>query len=142
MIVEVESDLFMARGPLGLCVSHDFYFNHGIAKQFKQKFGHQAQLRAQSWRVGEAARAFHKNKPIFYLVTKDKYWHRSSVTAMYASLKDLAEWCSLMKLPFISLPCVDLEMDGLKWPLVRSLIEQTFNESDTEVHIYHKFPLD
>ena len=70
--VEKAGNLFDAPNniPLAHCVSKDLKMSKGIAVMFKQKFGKVRELYEQNPEVGSLVKIFHKNRPIFYLVTK------------------------------------------------------------------------
>ena len=136
-----EGDLFTqdATWSLAHCVSTDFVMGAGIATVFKTKYGRVGDLLAQKVGIGEVATLLDKHAtppppllgkhpPIFYLVTKEKYWHKPTLKAMEQSLTALAKACVKHNVDHLA------SLDKLNWSSVEKLIKQIVLPV-TNVHI-------
>lgn len=61
------------------CVSVDMAMGKGIAIEFKKRFGGVDELKRQKAGVGGLAVLLRDNRPIYYLVTKEKYWNKPTL---------------------------------------------------------------
>lgn len=89
MVVEINGDIYCIQPliSLTLCVSADFKMHKGIALQMRRKFGRIKELRQQK-KVTEVAYLRHKDRIIFYIITKEHYWNKLSYENMLQSLKN------------------------------------------------------
>ncbi|MCP3662343.1 MAG: hypothetical protein GY696_07580 [Gammaproteobacteria bacterium] len=74
-----------------------------------------------------------QNRFIYYLITKELYWHKPTYDSMRSSLNAMKGHCLQHKVCQVSMPKIGCGLDGLKWENVREILHEVF--SDTEIHI-------
>lgn len=134
---ELKGDLFAASDNLAHCVSEDFHMSAGIAVQFKRKFGRQAQLREEGWRIGEVARTKEGPHYVFYLITKPRYFMKPTYKCLWATLVQLAKWVELLSLKSLSIPRISCVRDRLDWAIVREMIMEAFSGLEIQITVYY-----
>lgn len=63
----------------------------GIAVDFKKKFGKVQDLIDQNKGVGEIALLKHKDRFVYYLVTKERYWNQPTYQTLTSSLEKMRD---------------------------------------------------
>ncbi len=144
LIEHVRGDLFAAGKEFSLChcVSRDFAMGKGIATVFKSKFGSVEELLSQRVPVGGVGVLESEGRCIFYLVTKEKYWHKPTVSSLKQSLLSLREEMRKRGCKRLAMPRIGSGLDGLDWerdvlPLLSDLFTNDDNLSNLEcVRVY------
>lgn len=136
-ITEIPGDLLQSPVSLAHCVSRDFHMGKGVAKEFKEKFGGVSELKGQRKGVGDVAYLQRDGRFIFYLITKERYFEKPRG---YASLRRcfccLARYCVSYELTELAIPRLGCGLDGLKWTLVRLLIEEIFSDVEIQITVF------
>jgi hypothetical protein len=108
---EIQGDLFLCAEDAALahCVSQgrvaikyykscsnnilnaDLRMGKGIAVDFKRKFGKVQDLMDQNKVVGEVALLKHKERFVYYLVTKERYWNKPTYQTLTSSLEKMRD---------------------------------------------------
>lgn len=132
-IEEVKGDLFTSKQSLAHCVSADFHMGRGIAVIFKKQFGRVEELKGK---VGECAFLDDGDRYIYYLVTKEYYYHRPTYGDLNASLIALRKQMKKHNVTTLSIPRIASGLDRLSWPRVKHMIAEVFNETDVSITIY------
>ncbi|XP_045479182.1 uncharacterized protein LOC123684075 [Harmonia axyridis] len=140
-ISEINDDLFNSpeKYSLGHCVSKDFHMGKGIALSFKNKFGQIKNLLSQNKSVGQVAKIRHKNRNIYYLITKEFYHEKPSYKTVFNSLLNLKKLCIQNKDTHLALPRIACGLDKLYWPKIFKMIQYVFSDSNIKISIYN-FP--
>lgn len=123
--VELQRDLFSRTDvSFAHCVSADFYLTRGTALRFKRKFGYIEYLLRQRKQAGQCAiLPLTDERYIYYLVTKDKFWHKPTYKNLIHSLYAMKNHCVKYCVRELWLPRVGCGFDKLDWPTVSHLIE-------------------
>ena len=132
---EKKGNLFNERSSLAHCVSLDFEMSAGIALTFKQKYGGIVELKQQKRKVGECSILQRDDKFIFYLITKERYFHKPTLENLRKSLEYLRELCSTYDVTNLSMPRIGCGMDNLDWDAVRDTIKDVFKNTDINITI-------
>jgi len=112
---------------LAHCVSQDLAMSKGIAVEFKQRFGHVLDLKAQAKQVGEVAVLPDADRgAIFYLVTKYRYFDKPTLATLKQSLEALRQECLARNIQRLTMPRIGCGLDRLSWNDVRSLLTNVF----------------
>src|SRR5438045_9285941 len=93
---ENKGDLFIDApeySSLAHCVSGDFNMGKGIATTFKEKYGGVKELLDQRKEIGQIAVLQRNNRYIFYIITKEKYYHMPTRVDFELALWDLRRVC-------------------------------------------------
>ena len=114
-IQETYSDLFSASEDFCLvhCVSRDFHMGKGIALEFRNRFGRVNELLAQNPNIGGFAVLCANNQYVFYLVTKERYFHKPSYEDLRNSLENMKNFCIANNLNKIAMPKIGCGLDRL-----------------------------
>jgi O-acetyl-ADP-ribose deacetylase (regulator of RNase III) len=137
MFEEIEGDLFSAPKSwhLAHCVSSDFHMGAGIAVGFKKKYGSVEKLRSQKVGIGRCA-YLNKERYVFYLVTKARYFQKPTYQTLESALRHLRELCRRKWLTKLAMPRIGCGIDGLQWSKVKRLIRKVFDNTKISVRIY------
>jgi len=138
LLRETKGNLFASNDNLAHCVSADFRMSAGVAVQFRDRYGHQAELRAEGWPVGTVARKRVRDQFVFYLVTKPIYFLKPTYASLRQTLVQLARWVELLGLRSLSIPPISCVRDRLNWNLVREMIKDVFEGINVVITVYFK----
>ncbi|KAJ6659860.1 hypothetical protein lerEdw1_018316 [Lerista edwardsae] len=102
----VQGDLFSCPGTdaLAHCISEDCRMGAGIASIFKKKFGGVQELLKQQKKTGEVAVLKRDNRYVYYLITKNKYFHKPTYDNLWKSLEAMKSHCLKNAVTHISMP--------------------------------------
>ncbi|CAF4374547.1 unnamed protein product [Rotaria sp. Silwood2] len=137
---EVQGNLFSASSTISLahCVSTDMNMSKGIATQFRNQFGRIDDLKRQNIGVGGCAYIYVENRHVFYLITKQRYFHKPTLKTLEASLISMRDLCIQNNINQLAMPCIGCGLDKLQWSQVKELIQSIFGQVDIEITIYVK----
>src|SRR5947209_1497108 len=117
-IIEEKGDLFDLDSTWSLahCVGNDFIMGKGIAVAFRERFGQQDWLIANSKGVGTTLCLQVQDRCIFYLVTKP-YSKRSKPTYenIGLALADMVTQARALGVTKIAMPLIGCGLDGKDW---------------------------
>ena len=94
----------------------------GIAYHFRFKFGRVDEVEKQSVSVGQVAYLKDNDRYLFYLVTKDKYYHKPTLKSLQLCLEYLVRLCNSLNVKEISIPRIGCGLDQLSWNDVKVLL--------------------
>src|SRR6185437_2573709 len=123
---EVIGDLFSSQQALAHCVSEDFNMGKGIAKQFRDNFGHVEELKSAKVKVGGVAIMKTSERYLYYMVTKEKYWGKPTLETLKLSLQSVKKHMDQHQITELSMPCIGCGLDKLKWTDVSKIIQEVF----------------
>jgi len=135
---EFVGDLFSCdtTASLGHCVSVDLAMGKGIAIEFKTKFGGVVELKAQGKQIGEVAVLKRDKRYVYYLITKESYWHKPTYSDLRKSLECLLSHCVQYGVKKLAIPRIGCGLDGLFWSEVKSILQEIFWASNLEIEVY------
>ncbi|XP_015764470.1 PREDICTED: O-acetyl-ADP-ribose deacetylase 1-like [Acropora digitifera] len=108
----------------------------GIAVIFKKKFGGVDDIKSQGQKPGGVAVLKRGERYVYYLVTKEKYFHKPTYKTLESSLVAMKEHCVSHGIISLSMPRIGCGLDGLQWPRVQNIIEEVFQDTDIKVTVY------
>ena len=76
------------------------------------------------------------NRDVYYLVTKEKYWHKPTYATLTSSLQAMKAHCVKQGTTQLAMPTIGCGLDGLSWPNVCEIIRDVFRETDVAVTVY------
>mmetsp|Transcript_9967 Transcript_9967/g.15157 ORF Transcript_9967/g.15157 Transcript_9967/m.15157 type:complete len:187 (-) Transcript_9967:28-588(-) len=134
----IKGDLFTSPESSSLChcISRDLGMGKGIAKVFKSKFGGLDTLRQQKANVGECAVLMRQNRYVYYLITKEKYWHKPTYESLTASLEYMKNHAVIYNVDEISMPKIGCGLDRLQWDKVERIIIKIFQATNIKISVY------
>lgn len=138
LIQEIKGNLFDSTECLAHCVSRDFAMSAGIATTFLKLFGGQEELKAQNVNIGEVAWLYRDNRYIYYLVTKENYWHKPTYDSIRKCIKNLFILCEEHGVTSFSIPKLGCGLDRLQWEKVKHIIiEEWPSIQDFRLNVYY-----
>jgi len=108
----------------------------GIAVMFKNKFGGVDEIKSQGQKPGGVATLKRGNRHIYYLVTKEKYFHKPTYNTLKSSLAAMRDHCVSHGVTNLSMPRIGCGLDGLQWSKVKNIIDEVFKDTDIYVTVY------
>lgn len=131
----------------------------GIAVEFKRRFSSVAALKAQDKQIGEVA-SLHltanqqasfasdiklaaptsgfQDRSIYYMITKQKYFHKPTLDDFTLSLKALRDAAVADNVTALAMPKIGCGLDKLDWNVVKGLIAELFAGTNIEISVYCK----
>ena len=119
---------------LAHCVSQDLCMGAGIAVIFKKKFGRVSELKSQNGKVCDIINLKVDNRHVFYLITKELYYHKPTYQSLENCLLKLYLDCKSMNINKIAMPKIGCGLDLLAWPKVENILNKIF--IDIQIIIY------
>lgn len=137
-VIEESGDLFDAPADQSFahCVSQDLQINNGTALLFRRKFGNVAMLKSQHPRIHEVIYMRQGERYILHMITKNKYWQKTSLEDMFLTIQNLRAICIELNIEKLAISRIGTENDQLDMSVVRTMIRFVFKESNIKVHIY------
>jgi len=135
---EIVGDLFACEDTASLahCVSVDLAMGKGIAVLFKNKFGGVNELKAQQKIIGEVATLARDKRYVYYLITKECYWHKPTYTDLRKSLEELLAHSVQNGVQKVAMPRIGCGLDGLFWSEVKSILKELFWNTNIKLEVY------
>ncbi|KAK4292647.1 hypothetical protein Pmani_034602 [Petrolisthes manimaculis] len=137
-ITDVRGDLFTCPDGTSLahCISQDIRMGKGIATHFKAKFGGVQELTEQGKKPGDVAVLKRGQRHIYYLVTKERYWHKPTYLSLRSSLEAMKSHALQHSVTAIAMPRIGCGLDGLVWDRVREILTDIFKDTDIKISVY------
>ena len=135
-LTEINGDLFTSNDSLAHCVSKDFVMGKGIALILKSKFGKVQHLKSQDQGIGGCAVIANDDYFIYYLVTKEQYFHKPTYETLHSSLVKMKEHAIANNVKAISMPRIGCGLDRLNWEKVKLIIQEAFKDTDIKITVY------
>jgi len=136
--IEKKGDLFSCPPTdcLVHCVSVDLSMSKGIATLFKKKFGGVEELKRQEVGIGGVGVLKRSQRYVYYLVTKQKYFHKPTYDSLRSSVKAMVVHCQENQVKAISMPLIGCGLDKLEWPKVKTMLDEEFRNTNITVTVY------
>ena len=130
-------DLFNVTPDYSLChcISKDLKMSSGIAVDFKEKFGGLDELRRQRMGVGDVGVIRRNGRYIYYLVTKDRYYDKPSMSSLRAALLAMRESIVANGVQRLAMPKIGCGLDRLVREEVKDVILFTFSATPLEIQV-------
>ncbi|CAH1372302.1 unnamed protein product [Tenebrio molitor] len=139
---EITSDLFEMPEEYSLahCVAEDMNMGAGIAVRFRRDFKKVGELLNQRQRPGGLAILTHKDRFIYYLVTKRLSSGKPTYSTLFSSLKTLRGHVIANDVKKLAMPRIGCGLDRLQWENVKFMIEFVFAKVDVEIVVCNLEP--
>ncbi|XP_077190501.1 ADP-ribose glycohydrolase OARD1 isoform X3 [Paroedura picta] len=108
----------------------------GIAAIFKKKFGGVQELLNQRKTTGEVAVLKTEKRYVYYLITKNKYFHKPTYDNLRNSLEAMKIHCLKNSVTCISMPKIGCGLDRLDWSKVSLMLEEVFKDTNIKITVY------
>ncbi|XP_026533971.1 O-acetyl-ADP-ribose deacetylase 1-like isoform X2 [Notechis scutatus] len=108
----------------------------GIAAIFKKKFGGVQELLNQHKKTGDVAILKRETRYIYYLISKNKYFHKPTYDNLGKSLEAMKIHCLKNAVTHISMPKIGCGLDRLDWKKVSTMLEEVFEDTNIHITVY------
>jgi len=137
-IKEKKGDLFVGtdNACLAHCISQDVKMGKGIALLFKSKFGGVQEILDQNRKPGDVAVLKRGHRFVYYLITKERYWHKPTYLTLRSSLQAMKRHALQYAATSIAMPKIGCGLDGLVWERVREILTDVFKDTDIKIIVY------
>jgi His(2)-Cys(2) zinc finger./Integrase core domain. len=135
-IEEYSDSMFTVKDNYALCISRDLELNDKSGIEFKNRFRHQEQLLKENLQIHNVVMVPNGDKFVFYLITKENYWDKSSYENLFIVFQTLRNLLIKYKQTSISVPKLGTGFDRLKWEKLRSMLRYIFKGTDIIVRIF------
>uniref|UniRef100_A0AAQ6AAP6 Macro domain-containing protein n=1 Tax=Amphiprion ocellaris TaxID=80972 RepID=A0AAQ6AAP6_AMPOC len=138
LLKQVTSNLFDSPNDEALahCISADCRMGVDTAVLLKQKFGGVSELLKQRKAPGQSAVLLREGHFIYYLVTKQRAFHKPTYTSLLHSLEDMRSHCIQNGVHKLLMPRIGCGLDQLEWTKVAKILEQVFMDTGITITIY------
>lgn len=126
-LLSVSNEYYIAHS-----ISGDFTLGAGVAKQIDKKFNIKHKLKAYYGDHETKSKAILIDN-VFNLVTKPTRYDKATYSNLTKALKDMKGQAILLNISKIAMPRISSGMDGLKWLKVKSIVIDTFKDTNIEV---------
>jgi len=86
--------------------------------------------------VGSCAYITSNDRYVFYLVTKEKYFYKPTMSSLESSLRTMRDLCIKNDIHHLAMPRIGCGLDKLNWDQVSRLIQRIFEDDNIEITIY------
>ena len=86
--------------------------------------------------IGEVGVLRRGDRYIYYLVTKDRYFHKPTLGDLRRSLECAQCHCQLHGVTRLAMPRIGCGLDRLNWPDVSQLLDEIFVNNGIGVTVY------
>jgi len=120
------------------CISNDKAMGAGIAKQFVTRFPElKPTLLSYQTKVGMAVPVhLSKDRTVFNLITKEKYWQKPIYQTMEMALINLKAYVIRYNIKTLSMPRIGAGLDRLEWSKVEEIINRVFKDVDVFITVF------
>ena len=125
---ELYGDLFEqgSNKNLAHCVSADFRMSRGIARTFRERFGGIEELITLNATVGDTVKLTRDDRYIFYLITKEKYFHKPTLRSLKQCLLHLKKQIIELGIISLDIPKIAAGLDKIPWTITKQLLLEVF----------------
>lgn len=114
------------------CISRDYACGAGIAKEFNKRYNLTTRLKDE---ISEPSMRIDN---VFNLVTKNKYWQKSTMISLESTLRYLCEvQCPPLEVKTLVMPRIGCGLDKLEWNKVKEMIKDVFKDTDIGIEVYY-----
>ena len=115
------------------CISADFSLGKGIALEMQHRFHTRdaIQSRAKPFSIPIGNCIY--TDPVLSMITKGKANSKPTYEQMYEALYHLCIATEKLNINSIAMPLIGCGLDGLKWPIVRALVKDIFEDTDMDI---------
>lgn len=121
------------------CIATDLQWGAGIApvmmKQFKASSKWRKTANATVYNVGDIGVDVSNTGVMVNLFTKSHTHGRPSYQTMEQCLVNLREWMTAHGKAKLAIPKIGCGLDGLSWPMVRTIINRVFQETNIVIEV-------
>ncbi|MCM3174322.1 MULTISPECIES: macro domain-containing protein [unclassified Paenibacillus] len=131
---EIQQDLFSMDEDYSLahCISADARMGAGIAVQFRERFGLEVLQEQAKQEPLEIGTCYPVGRTL-NLVTKAKFSNKPTYQSFTRAVESMHDVCVAQGIGKLAMPQIGCGLDRLKWEKVRTILQDTFAETDIEI---------
>lgn len=115
------------------CISADFALGRGIALEMQRHFKTRDMILQNAKPFSIPVGHCIYTKPVLSMITKGRAQSLPTYETMYGALFHLRKAVDQLGIEAIAMPLIGCGLDKLKWPIVRALIKDIFDDCDIEI---------
>lgn len=118
------------------CIAADCGMGAGIAVEFNKQF----HLKQTLLTYGEILNNFPAtilHNRVFNLITKARSSGKPTYVSINETINQMRELCEQNKVEYLAIPKIGCGLDKLSWPLVRTMIDSAFENTNIEILVCH-----
>lgn len=120
------------------CISADLKMSRGIASLIKTVFGDATPILSNfNVKIGDAIPIKLKNRTIYFLVTKNRYFHKPKLDDIKKSIKNLKKIMITQHDFKLAIPTIAAGLDKCNWTIIKQIIYAEFHDTNINVLICH-----
>ena len=77
-----------------------------------------------------------KERYIYYLITKTRYFHKPTYDTLRSSLEAMKKHSVDNKVSDIAMPMIGCGLDKLRWGQVHQILTEVFSDTDVNITVY------
>ena len=135
-IIKTRENIFDKNQNRVHCISDDKALSKGFAEQINSRFDCQNFLKGKREKV--IPQPICKNKMLFHLVTKEKYYDKPMLETILDCLKELKEYCVNNEIYELHMPKICSGLDKFNFNIILEKIKQTFKETHIKIYIHER----
>ena len=120
------------------CISADFALGKGIALEMQQRFKTRDAIRSKAQPFSIPVGHCVYTEPVLSMITKGRAQSLPTYETMYEALFHLRSAMEQLYIDRVAMPLIGCGLDQLKWPIVRALIKDIFNDMDVEILVCYQ----
>ena len=132
---ECQQDLFTVNDYYTFvhCISADLALNKGIALEFQKRFQVRDRIQAKAQPFSIPTGHCIYTEPVLSIITEGYSQNRPTYESMYEALFHLQKAVDKLGIEYLAMPLIGCGAGQLKWPIVRALIKDIFEDIDVEI---------
>lgn len=115
------------------CISADFALGKGIALEMQHRFNTRTAIQSKAKPFSIPVGNCIYTEPVLSMITKGRAQSKPTYETMYEALYHLRNAVEQLEIEQIAMPLIGCGLDGLKWPIVRALVKDIFEDMDIEI---------
>jgi len=136
MLIDTQENIFSKDVNLVHCISDDKMLKKGFAKQIDSKFQSKHFLENKNGNL--IVQSIPRNKKLFHLTTKSKYYEKPSLNRIKICLNELKEYCIKNNIAELHMPRIGSGLDKLNFELIRKIILEIFEKTNIIIFVHEK----
>jgi Reverse transcriptase (RNA-dependent DNA polymerase)./Integrase core domain. len=135
-IIETQENIFERENNLVHCISNDKMLSKGFAEQVDSRYQSKEYLKGRQGKL--IPQPINKNKKIFHLVTKEKYYDKPTLKNISECLIELRDYCINNDVFEIHMPRICSGLDKFDFNIIHKKISEIFKETHMKIYIHNR----
>jgi len=116
-IIETNENIFEKENNIVHCITNDKLLGKGFAEQVNSRFQSQNYLKGKREKL--IPQTIYKNKTLFHLITKEKYFDKPTLESISERLEKLKTYCTNNDVFELHMPRICSGLDKFNFDIIR-----------------------